>query len=86
MVWYVTYVLLVTAECPPGFTSTTGLSPCQLVPADYYWVDANTTMKCPSGTKNPQEGGKNAEACKGNTHLMFQVINNDVEDSIIIKK
>ena len=62
----VTYMFLVTAECPPGFTSTTGLSPCQPVPANKYWFNATTALDCPSGTQNPQEGGKNANACKGN--------------------
>ena len=59
-------------ECPGGYTSDTGVSPCAVVPANSYWVDAKTHVPCPSGTANPQPGGKDVNACRGESQDSFR--------------
>lgn len=56
----------VTAKCPPGQYSETGLAPCSPCPPNYYQAGSGQTMclGCPTNTKTKGPGAAGRDECQ----------------------
>lgn len=56
----------ISAKCPPGQYSDTGLSPCTLCPANFYQsVSGQTTcLECSTNTKTSSPGSSTRDECQ----------------------
>lgn len=60
------YTLWISAKCPPGQYSETGLAPCAPCPANFYQPLSGQTvcLECPSSTRTKGTGSAGREECQ----------------------
>ena len=51
--------------CPPGFTSTDGLTDCKPCERNSFWINATRCENCPDGFGTRENGVPDIDGCKG---------------------
>ena len=57
--------VIILVMCPPGFTSTDGLTDCKPCERNSFWINATRCENCPDGFGTRENGVPDIDGCKG---------------------
>ena len=60
--------------CPPGFTSTDGLTDCKPCERNSFWKNATHCENCPDGYGTRENGVPDKAGCKGWSFIFIILI------------